>query len=86
MNPTIEANILRAFYLRKLYNITYSENCNEYLVSRIGFLKDKYSSTIKRLLEIKKKYPKYEKDLDENIIMESINYCFENSINRKLRL
>lgn len=76
LNPTIEANILRAFYLRKLFNIDYSENCNNYLISRIGFLKDKYGKPVDRLLEFKKKYEKYDSFINKKDILETIDFCY----------
>jgi len=76
LNPTIEANILRAFYLRKVFNIDYSNNCNNYLISRIGFLKDKYGSTVDRLLELKKKYVKYDSIINKKDIIDTIDYCY----------
>ena len=85
-NPTIEANILRAFYLRNLYNINYTSNCNNYLLSRIGFLKDNYKSYINRLLDYKKKYIKYDKILTEKNIFESIEFCYNSSSQIKLKM
>jgi len=82
LNPTIEANILRAFYLRNLYGIDYSSNCNEYLLSRIGYLDDLYQSSINRLLEYKKKYKKYDDILTEVFISDCISFC-KNKSNQK---
>ena len=78
LNPSIEANILRAFYLRVLYEIDYTENCNSYLLARIGFLNDKYSSAINRLLDFKKKYIKYDSILNKENILDCIKYCNTN--------
>lgn len=84
LSPTIEGNILRAFYLRKLYNIDYTSNCNEYLLSRIGYLNDLFPSAIERLIKSKIKYPKYDETLDENYIYECVNYCKNNSHQKSL--
>jgi hypothetical protein len=73
LNPSIEANILRAFYIKNLYNVSFSCNCQSYLSSRIGYLNDKYGSAIERLLIVKYSYPKYDSDLD----IEFIKRCIE---------
>lgn len=86
LNPTIEANILRAFYIKKLYNIRYSDNCMNYLISRIGYLNDIYSSSINRLVETKKSYTKYDSTLDEKTIKEYVNECINYSKNPRLFL
>lgn len=74
LNPTIEANILRAFYLRKLQNIEYSQNVFNYLVSRIGHLSDQYEDPVLRLIKIKMNYPKYDKNLSN---LDVKNYVIE---------
>ena len=74
LNPTTEANILRAFYLKKVYDISYTENTFYYLLNKIGYLEDKYSEGVySRLAEIKLKYPKYNELSDELIS----NYIIE---------
>lgn len=80
-NPTIEANILRAFYLQKEFGLKFSENCHSYLVSRLLFLKDQYGNIIERLEVYKSKYEKYmnfysKVELKE-IVIKTIN-DFEN--------
>ena len=60
LNPSIEANILRAIHLNKRYNLTYSTNTVEYLISKIGYLEDKYSNSLDRLLKVKSTYNKYQ--------------------------
>ncbi len=74
LNPTIEANILKAFYIRKVYNVNFDENCNNYIISRIGFLNDKFGNALIRLNDMKRKYEKYDKVLTENDIISSIEY------------
>ena len=64
LNPTIEANILRAFYLRKINNISYSINTKKYLINKIGYLKDKHGNPNIILLNTKSKYPKYDSVLN----------------------
>lgn len=59
-NPTIEANILRAFYLQKEFKLNFSENCHSYLFSMINYLNDQFGNAIDRLESYKYKYAKYE--------------------------
>ncbi len=72
LNPSIEANILRAFYIRYTNKIKYTENTERYLNSKLGHLWDKYGNPIDRLLEVKKGYPKYD-ILDRKLIQTSID-------------
>ena len=44
LNPTIEANILRALYLDKIYGISFTANCRDYLTKRLNYLNDKYQN------------------------------------------
>lgn len=60
LNPTTEANILRAFFLKENFGITFSDNTFYYLTKKIGSLKDRFGDGyFIRLLEVKEKYPKY---------------------------
>lgn len=76
-NPTVEANILRAFYLQKEFDLRFSENCHAYLVSMINFLNDKYGNPVDRLEEFKHRYEKYEKVYSreelENLIIKTLS-------------
>ncbi len=86
MNPTVEANILRAFYLRQIYNIDFTENCNNYLLSSLKDLEDKFTSVLERLMDYKVKYAKYNKVLSEAMIQENIKFCsdkFSNNSTQK---
>jgi hypothetical protein len=74
LNPTIEANILRAFYLHSKFGVIFSNNCKSYLKSRIGYLEDLHGSSFRRLCEFKNKYPKY-KSLTDKSILDLIFYC-----------
>lgn len=65
LNPTIEANILRAFYLKSKHNLGFSKNCSRYLVSRIHHLRDKHGTELAPLLKSRDKYPKYQNKLSE---------------------
>jgi hypothetical protein len=73
LNPSIEANILRAFYIKQKYKIQYTINTQKYLNSKLGHLWDKYGNPIERLLEVKRTYSKYnsvDKSTIENYILE----------------
>lgn len=59
LNPSIEANILRAFYIKHVYDIGYTSNTQSYLNSKLGHLWDKYGDPIDRLMKIKEGYLKY---------------------------
>lgn len=68
LNPTTEANILRAFYLKDNFDISFSDNTFDYLTKKIGSLHDKHGEIFfNRLLEIKDKYPKYNKLTTEKL-------------------
>lgn len=59
LNPSLEANILRAFYIKQTFNSSFSENTLYYLHRKLGHIRDKYGDIVQRLNEIKNKYPKY---------------------------
>lgn len=71
LNPTTEANILRAFYLRKINKINYSKNTKNYLIHKIGDIRDKGKNPLNELLMTKLKYKKY----DSNLTKEDISLC-----------
>ena len=58
-NPTVEANILRAFFLAKKFKLSFSENCTTYLARSIINLKLQHGSLFSRLETFLEKYPKY---------------------------
>ena len=72
LNPTIEANILRAFYLKKIYEIEFSANTKRYLIDKIGEMSDNEFSPLSQLKLTKTKYKKYESSLSESEIETSI--------------
>lgn len=87
LNPTTEANILRAFYLRKLYNVDYSSNTKQYLLKKIGSIKDKNQNSISKLIETKIKYPKYYSVLSNDDLHFYIDELINNNeINNQLLL
>lgn len=76
LNPTTEANILRAFYLRKIHRINYSKNTKNYLFHKIGAIKDQNQNPIEILLITKSKYKKY----DITLTKEDISYYVDELI------
>ncbi|WP_175418901.1 hypothetical protein [Aureibaculum algae] len=76
LNPTTEANILRAFYLKKKEQIQFSTNTKKYLIDKIGQLKDNGFDPIEILEETKSKYPKYQNQLNKNEISKMISELY----------
>ncbi len=76
-NPTVEANILRAFYIKNSFDFTYSETCLNYLVQRLWSIYDKDESIISSILKVKQQYPKYDEVLTDNLVKENINELME---------
>jgi len=61
LNPTIEANILRAFYIKLKFGSAYTKNTYGYLVNKIGCIQDKGGmDVLQRLVAIRSRYPKYD--------------------------
>lgn len=86
LNPTVEANILRAFYLKKKMGVEFSNNTKEYLISKIGYINDKYGSAQSRLIKVKTKYPKYNLSLDNRDIQQFITELMANNQQNQLFL
>jgi len=59
LNPTVEANIIRAIYIKKIHNCTYSDDLKDYLLKKMLELNLVHGNAIERLLEVKQRYPKY---------------------------
>ena len=78
-NPTIEANILRAFFLHEKFGLLYSKNCQSYLSSRIGYLKDQFGSPKDRLMQVLLKYPKYQGFLSGDTVRYNISRIYDDS-------
>ncbi len=72
LNPTIEANIIRAFFLKEKFKLDFSAECGNYLIIRIKHLKDNHDSAINRLIEIKRQYKKYDGELDDDTLKKHI--------------
>lgn len=73
LNPTIEANILRAIYIKKQFNAIFTENTIDYLNNKVSSLHARYGTVTERLIEIKTRYPKYDKILLDDEIKTTIN-------------
>ncbi len=79
LNPTTEANILRAFYLKKIYQIEFSANTKKYLIDKIGEISDKELSPLTQLELTKSKYDKYQYSLSANEIESSIKDLYKSN-------
>jgi hypothetical protein len=86
LNPTTEANIIRAIFIKNKFNVKFTENTALYMTSKLGHLKDLYQNEIQRLVEIKQKYPKY-KELSDTVLQQEIELLMnDSSRNRQLFL
>ncbi|WP_308005323.1 hypothetical protein [uncultured Chryseobacterium sp.] len=59
LNPTIEANIIRAFYLKNKFEIKFSDNTVNYIIKSLKLIESWHKDDFERLSNIKEKYPKY---------------------------
>lgn len=59
LNPTVEANILRAIFIRKKYGVQFTSQLKEYVCKKMLSLNDMYGDVFNRLLDVKEAYPKY---------------------------
>ena len=73
LNPTSEANILRAFYLKKKDQIQFSKDTKKYLLYKIIQFKDKGFAPVDVLEVTKKKYPKYQNHIHKEDILKMIS-------------
>lgn len=68
LNPSMEANILRAMYLIQEFNVRPTSNTYYYLLQKIKTISDSNIEVVERLLNVKEKYPKYKKIEKEDIL------------------
>lgn len=68
LNPTIEANILRAIFINKKYEIQFTSHLKEYLYQKMLSLNDIYGDAVSRLLFVRETYPKYTSVSKEDIV------------------
>lgn len=73
LNPSVEANILRAIYLNKQYNAVFTVNAYYYLINKINSISDKNLDVVDTLMKTKMNYPKY-KAIEEVEIIKFIKY------------
>lgn len=73
LNPTPEANILRAIYINQKFNSEFSENTLYYLGEGIKRLEYYYSNPIEKLIQVRNDYPKY-KILNDVLIKQKVEY------------
>lgn len=76
LNPTVEANIIRAFYIKENLDIKFSENLTDYIVKKVESLSDRYSDGLNRIISIKAMYPKYQGFADD-VLIDSIIHTME---------
>ena len=88
LNKTVEANILRAFYIKKTYNASFSDRTRVYLINKIGELKDMNGFPLQSLYRTLDKYPKYKSIIKMRDLASYIKevYIAENNINNQLYL
>lgn len=72
LNPSIEANILRAIYIQKTRGSNFSDNLLNYLYKMILRLVSKEFDPSERLNVIKQKYPKYHVVLSDNEVKDFV--------------
>jgi hypothetical protein len=85
LNPTTEANILRAIFIKNKFKIEFTENTLIYLIYKLGSIRDSYQDELQRLLDVKQKYPKYN-DLSESILRQEIHLLLNNKTMRQMFL
>lgn len=69
LNPTTEANIVRAFYIKEKCNIRFSNNLMKYIITRTIVLADK--DGLSGFFDIKNNYEKYQ-DLDNAKLLKDL--------------
>ncbi|MCE6988049.1 hypothetical protein [Dyadobacter sp. CY323] len=72
LNPTVEANIIRAVYLKFKYGVSFTDNTLVYIIEKLLSLKYRYNDECERLLEIKQYYPKYN-ELDDQSFLDLLD-------------
>lgn len=80
LNPTVEANIIRAFSIKQKFNIIFSEQLIEYIAKKYSFLYMEYGDGMERIFSIKNHYPKYS-DLSYNELKSGLEMVIKNRRN-----
>ena len=68
LNPTLEANILRAIYIQKKYKVMFTAHLKDYIFKKMLSLNDVYGDVLHRLLAVREAYPKYASVTSEDIV------------------
>lgn len=82
LNKTIEANILRAFYLKMIHNVSFSDRTRRYLISKIGELTDNNENPIEVLNKTMAKYPKYTSVLNYRKLSGLVDDLYKETMSR----
>lgn len=82
LNPTLEANIIRAVYIKKQCEVDLADHLKEYIYKKMLHLNDIYGNAVDRLMKIKAAYPKYDSiDRDDFVnIFEELGESFSPSL------
>ena len=72
LNPTREANVLRAFYLVKKYKLSLSAQVVSYIIQNINYSNDLFGSYMEKLGETLMKYEKYHAILPKESVEEIV--------------
>lgn len=68
LNPTLEANILRAILIRKKHGVSFTMHLKEYVYQKMLSLNDVYGNIVDRLMAVRETYPKYVSVSAEDIV------------------
>jgi three-Cys-motif partner protein len=77
LNPTREANVLRAFYLMEKYQLTLSEQLVSYIINTLNYSNDLYGNHTGKLLLTLVKYEKYQSILSHKRIENIVAKIYE---------
>lgn len=72
LNPTREANILRAFYLKERYALSFSEQLQSYILEYLKYAGLAFGDGTQKLRETLLKYKKYQHLLNEHRINQLV--------------
>lgn len=70
LNPTVEANVIRAFYIKYKYKVEFSTQLKEYIFKKVLPLGATLEEAYSRILTVKAKYPKYNDYLDRELLSD----------------
>ena len=76
LNPTTEANILRAFYLKRVKDLKFSPNVSNYIVSKMPTISLDVKEALQQLTNKLQTYPKYNLLSAEYLKEEYMNLLF----------